>query len=140
MAKTEAQLQREWDRFVISERDRRDPDAQLQRKWDRFVSSERDRRDRVTLPSEAKKSPKQLDREIAEALEKPRVGYGLSAIDEDEWSWSVQRLRPGHTTWGSGSETLAEGVEYTKDEAVDGIKKALTSLGIDLKDATRLPF
>lgn len=99
----------------------------------------------VTLPKEAsapgaKKSPKQLDREIAEALAKPRVGYGLSAIDEDEWSWSVEKLRSGETTWGTGSDTVADGVEYTKAEAVANIKKALSSLGVDLKDAVRLPF
>ena len=98
----------------------------------------------VTLPPEppeARKSPKQLDREIAEALTKPRkIGYGLSAIDDDEWSWVVEQLREGQTTWGTGSDTLAEGVEYTKAEAVTNIKKALASLGVDVKDAVRLPF
>lgn len=94
----------------------------------------------VTLPPEAKKTPTQLDREIAEALGKPRIGYGLSAIDEDEWSWAVERLRPGQTTWGTGSDTIAEGVEYSKGEAVSAIKKAIGSLGVDLKDAVRLPF
>lgn len=95
----------------------------------------------VTLPSEGKKkTPAQLDREIAEVLEKPRIGYGLSAIDEDEWSWAVERLRPGQTTWGTGSETIAEGVEYSKGEAVAAIKKAIADLGVDLKDAVRLPF
>ena len=99
----------------------------------------------VTMPPEAKKSPKQLDREIAEALAKPRassrkIGYGLSAIDDDEWSWSVEALREGQTAWGTGSDTIAEGVEYTKAEAVANIKKALASLGVDVKDAVRLPF
>ena len=91
------------------------------------------------------KSPKQLDREIAEVLAKPQqskrqIGYGLSAIDEDEWSWSVEELREGQTTWGTGSNVLADGVEYTKAEAVANIKKALASIGVDLKDAVRLPF
>ena len=100
---------------------------------------------RVTLPKKAKKSPKQLDHEVAEALAKPRepsrkIGYGLSAIDEDEWSWSVEALREGQTAWGTGSDTIAEGVEYTKAEAVANIKKALASLGIDVKDAVPLPF
>lgn len=100
----------------------------------------------VTLPPEtAKKSPKQLDREIAEVLAKPppskrQIGYGLSAIDEDEWSWSVEELREGQTTWGTGSNVIADGVEYTKAEAVANIKKALASIGVDLKDAVRLPF
>ena len=100
---------------------------------------------RVTLPLEAKKSPKQLDREIAEVLAKPRassrtIGYGLSAIDDDEWSWSVEALREGQTIWGTGSDTIAGGVEYTKAEAVANIKKALASLGVDVKDAVPLPF
>ena len=100
---------------------------------------------RVTLPPEAKKSPKQLDREIAEVLAKPRassrkIGYGLSAIDDDEWSWSVEAMREGQTTWGTGSDTIAGGVEYTKTEAVANIKKALASLGVDVKDAVALPF
>ena len=99
----------------------------------------------VTLPPEARKSPKQLDREIAEALAKPHavtrtIGYGLSAIDDDEWSWSVEQLREGQTTWGTGSESLASGIDYTKAEAVANIKKALASLGVDVKDAVRLPF
>jgi hypothetical protein len=99
----------------------------------------------VTLPPEAKKSPKQLDREIAEVLAKPpqaqrQIGYGLSAIDEDEWSWAVEELREGQTTWGTGSRVLADGVEYTKAEAVANIKKALANIGVDLKDAVRLPF
>jgi len=99
----------------------------------------------VTLPMQAKKTPAQLDREIAEALAKPqkaprKIGYGLSAIDDDEWSWSVEELREGQTTWGTGSNILADGVEYTKAEAVANIKKALASLGVDLKDAVRLPF
>jgi hypothetical protein len=99
----------------------------------------------VTLSKEAKKSPKQLDREIAEVLAKPpqakrKVGYGLSAIDDDEWSWSVEELREGETTWGTGSNVLADGVEYTKAEAVAKIKKALADAGVDLKDAVRLPF
>lgn len=100
---------------------------------------------RVTLPSGAKKSTKQLDREIAETLAKPRtearkIGYGLSAIDDDEWSWSVEALREGQTIWGTGSDTLAEGVEYTKAAAITNIKKALASLGVDVKDAVPLPF
>lgn len=94
----------------------------------------------VTLPPAAKKTSAQLDREITAALEKPRIGYGLSAIDEDEWSWAVERLRPGQTTWGTGSDTIAEGVEYSKGEAVAAIKKAIADLGVDLKDAVRLPF
>jgi hypothetical protein len=98
----------------------------------------------VTPPLE-KKSAKQLDREIAEVLAKPpptkrRIGYGLSAIDDDEWSWSVEELREGETTWGSGSNVLADGVEYTKAEAVANIKNALASAGVDIKDAVRLPF
>jgi hypothetical protein len=92
----------------------------------------------------ASTSPKQLDREVAEALAKPRasgkIGYGLSAIDDDEWSWSVEALREGQTTWGTGSDTIAGGVEYTKAEAVANIKKALASLGVDVKDAVRLLF
>lgn len=99
---------------------------------------------RVTLPPGAKKSPKQLDREIAEVLAKPlakrQIGYGLSAIDEDEWSWAVEELPEGQTTWGSGSVVLADGVEYTKAGAVANIKKALASAGVDLADAVRLPF
>ena len=71
---------------------------------------------------------------------KRQVGYGLSAIDEDEWSWSVEELREGQTAWGVGSNVLADGVEYTKADAVAGIKKALASAGVDLKDAVRLPF
>lgn len=99
----------------------------------------------VTLPSEVKKSPKQLDREIAEVLAKPpqakrQIGYGLSAIDDDEWSWAVEELREGQTTWGTGSKVLADGVEYTKAAAVANIKKTLASIGVDLKDAVRLPF
>ncbi|HSX23394.1 MAG TPA: hypothetical protein VLE97_11525 [Gaiellaceae bacterium] len=96
----------------------------------------------VTLPEE-KKSSKQLDREIAEVLSKPRkrqIGYGISAIDDDEWSWSVEELREGQTTWGTGSTVLADGVEYSKGEAVANIKKTLANLGVDLKDAVRLPF
>lgn len=103
---------------------------------------------RVTLPSEekkTKKSPKQLEREIAEALAKPRAvsrkfAYGLSAIDDDEWSWTVEAMREGQTTWGTGSETIATGVEYTRAEAVTKIKKTLASLGVDVKDAVALPF
>ena len=71
---------------------------------------------------------------------KPQIGYGLSAFDDDEWSWSVERLREGSTVWGSGSETIADGVEYTRAEAVANIKKTLAGLGVDLKDAVRLPF
>lgn len=99
----------------------------------------------VTLPLEAKKPPKQLDREIAEVLAKPRaaprkIGYGLSAIDDDEWAWAVEALREGQTAWGTGSDTIAQGVEYTKAEAVTNIKKAIANLGVDLKDAVSLPF
>jgi hypothetical protein len=99
----------------------------------------------VTLPPEAKKSPKQLDREIAEALAakpqtKRQIGYGLSAIDDDEWSWTVEELPEGQRIWGTGSKVIADGVEYTKAEAVANIKKTLASIGVDVKDAVALAF
>ena len=89
-----------------------------------------------------KKTPAQLDREIAEALAKPirKIGIGLSAFDEDEWSWTVEQLREGQTVWGSGSDTLAGGVEYSKAEAVAKIKSELEKRGVALADAVRLPF
>ena len=91
-----------------------------------------------------KKTAAQLDREIAEALTKKsatkQIGIGLSAIDEDEWSWSVEQLREGQTTWGMGSDTIASGVEYSKGEAVAKIKDELAKLGVALADAVRLPF
>ena len=91
-----------------------------------------------------KKSLAQLDREVAKILAKTplttKVGIGLSAIDDDEWSWSVERLREGETTWGIGSDTIASGCEYSKAEAVAKIKDELGRLGVAVADAIRLPF
>lgn len=69
-----------------------------------------------------------------------KIGFGLSGIDEDEWSWSVEQLRDGETTWGIGSSTLASGCEYTKSDAVAAIKTELAKHGLTIKTAVQLPF
>jgi hypothetical protein len=68
------------------------------------------------------------------------IGIALSAFDHDEWSWSVERLRDGETVWGRGSDTIAEGCETSKREAVNMIKAELAKLGLTIKDVTHLPF
>lgn len=68
-----------------------------------------------------------------------KIGFGLSKIDYDEWSWSVESLREGETTWGTGSDTLASGCEYTKADAIACIKIALAPHAT-IETATRLPF
>lgn len=69
-----------------------------------------------------------------------RIGVALSAIDEDEWSWSVEQLRPGEIVWGSGSKVLASGCAWNEQDAVTKIKNELKKLGLTLADVTRLPF
>jgi hypothetical protein len=71
---------------------------------------------------------------------KLRIGFGLSMIDHDEWSWSVEQLRAGETTWGWGSDTLAQGCEWSKAEAVAAIKTELAKHGETIESATQLPF
>ena len=73
-------------------------------------------------------------------LDPKKIGIGLSAIDEDEWSWSVERLREGETIWGMGSDVVADGCEYSKGEAVAKIKAEIAKLGVALADVVRLPF
>lgn len=69
-----------------------------------------------------------------------KIGYSLNAIDDDEWSWSVERLKPGERIWGTGSVIVADGCEYSKAEAVACIKAALRDLGVEISAAVRLPF
>lgn len=97
----------------------------------------------------AKKSHAQLNREIDESLAakkaapKPRtVGYGLSKIDDDEWSWSVEYLTEGPINYAAPTrrEVIADGVEYSRGEAADKIKEMLAKLGVPLKEAVALPF
>jgi len=69
-----------------------------------------------------------------------RVGYSISRVDHDEWSWSVEILRTGETVWGRGSDLVAGECAYSKSEAVDAIKATLATLGHTLESATQLPF
>lgn len=69
-----------------------------------------------------------------------KIGFGLSCILDDEWSWSVERLRVGETTWGVGSEILAGACEYSKREAVKKIREELAKHGLTTETAIRLPF
>lgn len=69
-----------------------------------------------------------------------RIGIGLSCIDDDEWSWAVERWREGQTAWGSQSELVADGCETSRAEARAAIRAAVAKVGVELKDCVVLPF
>lgn len=71
---------------------------------------------------------------------KKEIGYALSRIDDDEWSWSVEELRDGEHVWGIGSDILADGCERSKREAVAKIREQLALRGETTESATRIPF
>jgi hypothetical protein len=100
-----------------------------------------------------KKSPKQLQSEINEALRggvvrevdvptKRRFGYKVDlveGIDGDRWFWLVEELRDLKTTLRHGPKILAGGEVDTRAEAVASIKTVLADLGVTLKEASRVP-
>ena len=100
-----------------------------------------------------KKSPKQLQSEINEALRggvvrevdvptKRRFGYKVDlveGIDGDRWFWLVEESRDLETTLRHGPKILAGGEVDTRAEAVASIKTVLADLGVTLKEASRVP-